>query len=127
MGPTGYVAVGDGRSGGDGDGVVVVVVSVVMMTKMEVEKLAVVMEVVANRATKLLRTFLYTSLGGSVTHSIGHRSRSGTAGSEDKHVFNFSICCQTVFQKTVVFTLLPVTYKFLVLHIPTLSIVCFVH
>lgn len=67
MGPTAHVAVGDGRSGDDGDGVMVVVVAAVM-TKMEVEKLAVVMEAVVNRAIKLLRTFLYTSLGGSMTH-----------------------------------------------------------
>ena len=68
MGPTAYVAVGDGRSGDDGDGVMVVVAAAVMMTKTEVEKLAVVMEAVASRAIKLLRTFLYTSLGGSMTH-----------------------------------------------------------
>ena len=43
MGPTGYAAVADGSSGDDGDGVMVVEV-VVMMTKMEVEKLVVVME-----------------------------------------------------------------------------------
>lgn len=69
MGPTGYVAVGDGSSGDDGDDGDGVMMAVVMMTEMELDKLVAVMEVVANRAITLLRTFSYTSSGGSV-HSF---------------------------------------------------------
>ena len=95
MGPTGYAAVGDGSSGDDGDGVMVVVV-VVMMTKMEVEKLVVVMEWWLVGLSGYKNILVYIFRWEHALISIGHRSRSGIAGSEDRHVFSFSICCQTV-------------------------------